>query len=200
MVLVARLWLLLLSLVQGAAVPVPDASIRVVRVDYACVDGEYAQARVLMSVELANRGAKALVVPRRWLQVGRQRYAASERDLDGEAAIKLDGVLRLTAGRPGPAKADDFVRVGRGETHRVDIEHSVAVSAKGVAIPGLLVPREYVAAYDVEPFFPVDPQDATWQRLKSGLDPLWTDAVWSRPFRLTLPPVPERLPACAVTG
>lgn len=147
-----RYGLLSVVLLQTGPAAAPEVGIDVTRVTYLCVDGELASARMIMDVELLNRGAAALSVPSRAVQFGSQRFALTADDLGaGRFAAYLTGVLTLSAsiGTPNAPVPDDFRQVQPGQSHVIAAEQSIVINSTDVRVTGALDQTRYVAQLQV---------------------------------------------------
>jgi hypothetical protein len=189
--------LLSAALLQAAPAAEPEIGIDVARVTYGCVLGEIASATAGLEITLTNQGAAPISVPARGVDIGSQRYARTAEDLAaGRFAASLSGVLILTAGTPSPPKPDDFRQLRPGQSHVLVRDHAISVSATGAPIAGTLNPGDYVAQFHVGSGVPWSTDRAAWTRVQRILAPLWQTNLWSKPFRLVVPPIPAHLPEC----
>lgn len=187
------------ALLQTRPAAEPEVGIDVTRVTYLCVGGEVASASVSMDVELLNRGAAALSVPSRAVEFGSQRFALTAADLGaGRFAAYLSGIFtaRASIGTPNPPVPDDFRQLQPGQSHIIKAEQSIVINATDVRVTGALDQMEYVAQFQVGSGVPWTTDAAAWERLQREVAPLWQTHVWSKLFRIVVPPVPKGLPGC----
>lgn len=179
------------------------APIRVViqpsQVRFVCADGGLTSAAVSLDITIENAGTAPYAVPARGLDFGSERYwvAGADPELESEPAVRISGVLVLTSGPIREATRTDFVVVAPSARHIVKAEKNVVVARTGPARDGILVPGRYSARLQAGSRFMGAQSADTRRRLERTLAPFWEDFVWSEPFGLAIPPVPDGLPTCA---